>query len=143
MNGVGWRDVTATVVTIAEMQCGVERTRKQHPDVAAAIDRWIDKMLADGEPQILPMGVSASRPLGKMYETPSLRHFIVTDPTAKDAATGADLAIAAIAIAAGGVVATSNVGHFLEVHNAFPLPGLFNPVDSQWHVSPTGGLMPT
>lgn len=140
---VGWQDLATTVVTIAEIQCGAERARKNDPKVAEEIDGWVDRMLADGEPQILPMSVTASRLLGKMYETPSLRHFIVTDPAAKDAATGADLAIAAIAIAAGGVVVTNNVRHFLQIHNAFPLPGLFDPLNDEWHVQPPDVLKPS
>jgi hypothetical protein len=137
---IGWRDLTVSVVTIAEIQCGAERTRKQHPDVAAAIDLWLERMLADGEPQILPMGVYASRLLGKMYETPSLRRFIITDPTSKNAASGADLAIAAIAIAEGAVVVTNNVADFLEIHAEFRLPGLFDPINNEWHVQPPDGL---
>ena len=124
------------MVTIAEIQCGAERARRNDPKVAEDIDGWVDGMLADGEPQILPLSVSASRLLGKMYETPSLRHFIASDPAAKDAATGADLAIAAIAIAAGGVVATNNVGPFRQIHNQFPLPGLFDPFNNAWYVQP-------
>lgn len=132
------------MVTIAEIQCGAERARKNGaPDVVEEIDGWVDRMLADGEPQILPMSAYASRLLGKMYEMPSLRHFVATDPNAKNPATGADLAVAAIAIAEGGTVVTDNVGHFLQIHDEFPLPGLFNPLDSEWHVRPRDDLSPS
>jgi hypothetical protein len=77
-----------------------------------------------------------------MYEAPSLRHFVVTDPNARNAATGADLAVAAIAIAEGRVLATDNIGHLLEIHDVIPLPGLFNPLDGEWHVWPTAGPSP-
>ncbi|MDT8312739.1 MULTISPECIES: PIN domain-containing protein [Roseomonas] len=138
---IGWQDLATTVVTIAEIQCGAERARKNGAvDVAADIDGWLDQMLADGGLQILPMGIHAARLLGKMYETPSLRDFTVADPQAKNAATGADLAVAAIAIAEGGVVVTDNVAHFVRIHNEFQLPGLFNPLDGEWHVRPLDNL---
>jgi predicted nucleic acid-binding protein len=93
-------------------------------------------MLAVGEPRVLPMNVDAARLIGRMYETPSLRHFIITDPRAKHQATGADLAIAAIAIVCGATVATNNVRHFLQIDAVFPLFGLFNPFDQSWQVRP-------
>jgi hypothetical protein len=51
--------------------------------------------------------------------------------------SGADLSIAAIAIAGGAVIATDDIGHFLRIHDEFPLPGLFNPIKGEWHVGPT------
>jgi toxin FitB len=89
-----------------------------------------------GEPQVVPMNVQAARLLGRMYETPALRHFVVTDPKAKDSATGSDLAIAAIAIAGKATVATNNLGHFLQINDVFPLFGLFDPINQTWHVQP-------
>jgi toxin FitB len=83
------------------------------------------------------MDVEASRLLAKMYEMSALRHFITTDPSARGQATGADLAIAAIAITAGYTVATANTRHFLQIHEAFPLTGLFNPFDQTWRVEPS------
>jgi predicted nucleic acid-binding protein len=95
-------------VTVTEIQRGIERARAQHPAAAEDAERWLTGMLAVGEPQVVPMNVQAARLLGRMYETPALRHFVVTDPKAKDPATGSDLAIAAIAIAEKATVATNN-----------------------------------
>ena len=82
------------------------------------------------------MNSAAARLLGRMYEMPALRNFVMFDPTAKTQSAGADLAIAAIVISVGGVVATINVTHFRQVHAAFPLPGLFDPTNRRWHVRP-------
>lgn len=131
-----WEDIATTVVTITEIQRGIERVRSSDFAVAERLDRWLDGMVTAGKPQVLPMGVEASRLLGRMYETPALRHFIVSDPRAKEPATGSDLAIAAIAIAAGATVATTNVRHFLQINRYFPLPGLFNPLEQAWHLAP-------
>ncbi|MSP02762.1 MAG: PIN domain-containing protein [Acetobacteraceae bacterium] len=132
----GWRELRMTVVSVTEIQRGIERTRAPDPSLARNLERWLDGMLAVGEPAVLEMGVAAARLLARMYETPALRHFVVTDPRARDPATGADLSIAAIAIAAGGVVATGNVRHFRQIDAVFPLPGLFNPFDRTWPVDP-------
>jgi hypothetical protein len=58
---------------------------------------------------------------------------------AKKPKTGADLAIAAIAIARGGIVVTGDVGDFLAIHPAFPLPGLYDPFADAWQVRPARG----
>lgn len=132
----GWDGIATTVVTITELQRGIERARAQHPAVALDAERWLDGLLAVGAPQVLPLGVAAARLLGRMYEVPELRHFVVTGRQARSQATGADLAIAAIALGAGAMVATANVGHFLQISAVFPLPGLFDPLTQTWHVHP-------
>lgn len=132
----GWDEIATTVVTVMEIQRGVERARLQHPAIAKEAEEWLNGLLAAGEPQVISMDVEASRLLARMYETPAFRHFIITAPQAKNQATGADLAIAAIAIAAGATVATNNVGHFLRINDEFRLPGLFDPLSLAWHVRP-------
>jgi hypothetical protein len=62
----------------------------------------------------------------------------VHDPGAKKTKTGADLAIAAIAIAHKAFVATGNGGDFLLIHQHFALPGLFDPFEGKWLVHPPG-----
>jgi predicted nucleic acid-binding protein len=132
----GWENLSMTVVSVTEIQRGIERTRALDPALAQALETWLDGMLAVGEPLVLEMGVRASRLLGRMYETPGLRHFVITDPRAKEQATGADLSIAAIAIATGGFVASGNTRHFCQINDSFPLPGLFNPFDQTWPITP-------
>lgn len=74
-----------------------------------------------------------------MIETPSLRGFLASPPNARKPKTGADLAIAAIAIAQGGSIVTGDVGDYLAIHRAFPLPGLYDPFAGLWHVPEGGG----
>ena len=100
------------------------------------MEAWLDGLLANQHPPMLPMNVDAWRLMGKMYETPELRHFLATDPRAREPATGEDLAIAAIAIAGAYPIATRNIRHFLQIHAHFSLPGLFDPFDGLWHISP-------
>jgi hypothetical protein len=131
-----WENLSMTVVSVTEIQRGIERTRAADLALAENLEAWLDSLLAVGEPAVLDMGVGAARLLARMHETPGLRHFVITDPRAKDQATGADLSIAAIAIATESVVASGNVRHFLQIHDHFPLPGLFNPFDRTWPVAP-------
>ena len=132
----GWENLSMTVVSVTEIQRGIERTRASDPSLAQNLETWLDGMLAVGEPMVLEMGVHAARLLARMYETPGLRHFVITDPRAREQATGADLSIAAIAIATGGLIASSNTRHFCQINDRFPLPGLFNPFDQTWAVMP-------
>jgi predicted nucleic acid-binding protein len=132
----GWENLSMTVVSVTEIQRGIERTRTSDPALAQDLETWLDGMLAVGEPMVLEMGVRASRLLARMYETPRLRHFVITDPKAREQATGEDLSIAAIAIATGTVVASGNIRYFCQINDVFPLPGLFNPFDQTWPVTP-------
>jgi hypothetical protein len=68
---------------------------------------------------------------------PPLRRFLVTSPAARQAKTGADLAIAAIAISRQAVVASNNVADFLAIQRHFPLP-LLNPFTGEWLVPAVG-----
>jgi predicted nucleic acid-binding protein len=130
-------DLATTVVTVHEIQRGIERTRRSSSSNAAAIEAWLEEFLAMGNFFVLPMNVDAWRLLGQMYETPPLRHFLVTDPRAKTSVTAADLAIAAIAIVSGHAIATRDIRHFLQIHAHFPLPGLFDPFGGVWHIQAT------
>lgn len=129
-------DIATTVVTIHEIQRGVERVRHTSPADADGIEIWMEGLLATQDPPVLPMNVDAWRLLGKMYEAPELRHFLVTDPRAREPATGEDLAIAAIAIVGSHPIATRNVRHFRQIAEHFPLPGLFDPFAGIWHIGP-------
>ena len=62
-------------------------------------------------------------------DSTSLRHLTVPDPGQKGRKTGADLAIAAIAIAIANdsVVVSGNAAHVAQIHACFPLAGIHNP----------------
>jgi predicted nucleic acid-binding protein len=118
--------------TITELQCGVGMAREDH--VAKQVQTWLDGMIAVGDPQVLPFGTGAALLLGRMWTRPSLKNFIVNDPRAKKAKSGADLTIAACAIASDLILATENVADFKLIHAEFPLPGLYNPFENKWYV---------
>lgn len=133
---MGWEDLATTVLTIMEIQIGIERARRSDPDTAEQVQLWLSGLLGVGRPQVMTLDTDAALILGRMQETPALRNFLISEPGAKKAKTGADLAIAAIAIARGAVVATSNKSDFLTINRHFKLPGLFNPLAGRWLIQP-------
>jgi toxin FitB len=48
-----------SAVTLAELQAGVERTRRQDPEKAAEIETWVDQL--DASSQVLPMDTACFR----------------------------------------------------------------------------------
>jgi toxin FitB len=120
------------VISIAEIKCGIERQRPLRPQYGEGTQAWLDGFLLASNDQILGLGVQAALVLAEMHEAPALRNFITADPRQKRRQSPADLAIAAIAIAAGATVATGNQSHFEEIHRLFPLPGLYNLFMGVW-----------
>lgn len=140
IDDVGWEYLATTVITIMEIQSGIERSRRSDPGVAERVQEWLAGMLKVGEPQVMVLDTNAALILGRMRETPALRNFLIQEPRSKKTKTGGDLAIAAIAIAKEAVVATNNESDFLTINSHFPLPGLFNPLAGKWLVEPHGSL---
>jgi len=127
-------EVASTAITVMEIRRGIETARRANPSVAEAVEEWLSGILDSGTPEILPLDVPAAQILGRMYAVPALRAFFTTSPAARQAKTGADLAIAAIAISRQAVVVTNNVADFLAIQRHFPLPGLLNPLTGEWLV---------
>jgi toxin FitB len=121
--------------TVTEIQCGICMTEAHVR--AAEVQTWLDGMLRDGFPSIVPFDAAAAVIMARMWTTPSLDNFIRNDPRSKKRKSGGDLAIAACAIARGMTVVTDNVGDFLEIHAAFPLSGLYAAFEGAFHVGPT------
>lgn len=117
--------VFMAAVTVAEIQCGVGQAAD--PTVADRVQRWLDGLLEVGQPQVVPFDTRTAVLMGRMWATPALNNFIANDPRSRKVRSGADLAIAATAIAHDLVVATANTADFLAIGALFPLPGLIDP----------------
>ena len=120
-------ELAITAISVMELTAGVEITRRTDPTAATRIADWVEGLLHDA--QILPLDMSAARILGRMHATPALRNFLAAG--SGQPRTGADLAIAAIAIANGATLATGNWRDFARIDQLFPLPGLVDPFTGQ------------
>jgi toxin FitB len=136
MDEVGWQDLATTVLTVMEIQIGIERARRSNAMTADNVQRWLAGLLQVGKPHVLPLDTPAALLLGHMSETPPLRNFLMQDPTTRKTKTGADLAIASIAIAHHAVVTTGNGSDFLVINRHFQLPGLYDPFNGKWLIEP-------
>ncbi len=55
-----------SAVTLGELQAGVERTRRQDPVTASAIEAWVDQLAASY--QVLPMDALCFREWGRIMD---------------------------------------------------------------------------
>jgi len=133
LDGVDDADLAVCVMTITEIVAGVARKRRENAAIGDEMAVRVGRLLRAYRTAFLPIGADAAELLGEMHACPPLRTFI-TGGTGSKPQTGADLIIAACAIANGLVVVTRNTPHFALIHDQFPLPGLFNPFDGKWVV---------
>ena len=91
-------DLYLSVVSVGEIERGIERQQRRDPVQAHALAAWLDSVLALYGDRILPVDLSAARRWGHLCGF--LGH------------EGADLLIAATALEHGLTVVTRNVRHF-------------------------------
>ena len=93
--------VFLSAVTMGELQAGIELTRRQNPEKATEIERWVDQLEASY--QILPMDTVSFREWGRLVHGKS-DHLIE------------DGMIAATARTHGLIVATRNEDDFKQLN---------------------------
>ena len=87
-----------SVVSIGEIERGIERQRPIDPAFAVALADWLDVVLRNYGERILPLGVDIARRCGRL--------------SAQVGNSGLDLAIAATVLEHGLTIATRNVSDF-------------------------------
>jgi predicted nucleic acid-binding protein len=125
-------DIAIPFPVLLEIQHGIVEVAKRQPDKGAALQAWLDTILASDftYPEITP---AVAKKLAEMNCCPPLKTLWHSD-AAKDRKPGQDLFIAAIAIVHGLPIATCNVNDFLLIDRFFALPGLYNPAFNNWFV---------
>ena len=101
-------DVYISVVTIGEVERGITQQRRNNPEFAEDLQRWLDTILQRYQQRILPLSISIAQRWGRL--SAELGH------------NSADLMIAATALEHNLIVATRNTRHFEPT-----LVGLINP----------------
>lgn len=91
-------DLHISVITVGEIERGIEQQQRHNPDFARDLSVWLDRMLDWYGDRILPVDVATARRWGQL--------------SAALGNTNADLLIAATALEHGLTVATRNVRHF-------------------------------
>ena len=99
-----------SVVSIGEIERGIERARTADAEFAADLEQWLETLLSVYADRLLPVSANAARLWGRL--------------SAKLGHDGADLLIAATALSHGATVVTRNVKHFVPTGAL-----VFNPFD--------------
>lgn len=129
-------ELVISATTIFEIEAGICLLEGEGKAAKAGeVRSWLDGLVASGGLPILPIDHRVARLYGRMFATPALRNFIVADPRALRAKSGADLMIAATAIVHEAAVATNNAADFVAIHRHFALPGVYKPFTDEWAVA--------
>ena len=98
-----------SVVSIGEIERGIEKVRKTDAAFAGDLEQWLEALMRLYGDHVIPVNANAARLWGRL--------------SAKLGHDGADLLIAATALASGLTVVTRNVKHFaptgVRVFNPF------------------------
>ena len=95
---VSSQDLFVSVITIGEIERGIERQRQLDPPFAESLAVWVDTVLRTYEGRILPVDIAVARRWGRL--------------TQQIGNKGLDLAVAATALEHGLTVVTRNVSDF-------------------------------
>ena len=87
-----------SVITLGEIERGLEKQRKAHPKFAEELAAWMERLTQLYADRVMPVTPDIARRWGRL--------------SAQHGHDGADLLIAAIALSHGLAVVTRNVNHF-------------------------------
>lgn len=132
---VGIHRLALCYPVIAELLRGAHLRMKDDPQKALLIANWVDELI----PMAFPfpeMTAEVATVYAGMTSVPALRHMWTVQRGQKSNRLGHDLMISAIAIVYRMPILTANVDDFLVINEHFPLPGVYHPIEAEWHVEP-------
>ncbi len=91
-------DLHVSVVSLGEIERGIDRQRKVDPQFAERLAEWLDQSIIAYSNRILPFGLAEARRWGRLSNLVGNANL--------------DIAIAATALEHGLTVVTRNVAHF-------------------------------
>ena len=141
MSALGANSFALSFPVITELRRGAHLALRTDPQRAERLQRWIDAIM-QVDFRFAEMTVAVSDLYAHMTTVGPLKNLWCPDPSQKRAKMGHDLMIAALAITHQMPIATSNVRDFVWINEYFPLPGLFDPVRSEWHIRTQGSIPP-
>jgi predicted nucleic acid-binding protein len=129
-------ELAISATTIFEIEAGICLLELEGKAAKAVeVRSWLDGLVASGGLPILPIDHRVARLYGRMFTTPALCNFVVPDIRTPKPKSGADLIIAATAVAHEAAIATNNAADFVAIHRHFPLPGIYKPFTDEWVVA--------
>lgn len=117
---------------LMEFQLGITEISATDPVRAVRLGNWYQWVMSAGFP-ILDTTREVAEIWGVLAADPRLRNLVVGHARAKRPRNGQDLHIAAFALAHRLPIATLNLRDFELIDRCYPLPGLYSPVERQWH----------
>lgn len=133
MVGVDRLGISFPVIT--EMLRGAYLVRDENPEKSAAIRRWVADVLAT-DFQFPEMCAKVADIYARMTSLPCLKSMWTVQRHEKNNRLGHDLMIASMAIVHNAPIITMNTRDFVRVNEWFPLPGVYQPIESRWYVKP-------
>lgn len=140
MKAMGADSLAISFPAIAELRRGAHLALKHDPQKAQRLHNWIDDILSV-DFQFAELTAKAANLYAEMTTVGPLRHLCMPSPEQKKDKIGHDLLFAALSITHQMPIASFNVKDFILIDRYFPLPGVFHPVEVQWHV-PCHAVMP-
>lgn len=133
MKAMGADSLAISFPAISELRRGAHLATKHDPQKAMRLHNWIDDILSV-KFQFAELTNRAADLYAEMMTVGPLRHLYVPSPGQKKDKIGHDLLFAALSITHQMPIASFNVKDFILIDRYFPLPGVFHPVEVQWHV---------
>ena len=135
LSALGVHRLAISYPTITELMRGAHIKRKDDPEKAEQILAWIRRVLASKFPAPV-MTAEVASVYAQMTSVPSLRSMWTVQHAQKSNRLGHDLMIAAVSITHQLPIMSANIADYLRIHEQFPLPGLYHPLEGRWRLAP-------
>lgn len=129
--------IAVPLPAIFELERGARELMRRDRTEGSIYLSWLEKLIWT-RVYIPPATVEIWRMMALMATVPHLRSFW-RDADDNRLQFGIDPAIAATSIHYGIPIATRDVKDYMRIHEHFPLPGVYEPYQDRWVVSPPPG----
>lgn len=129
------------IAVVMEFQMGITEISHKDPVRAVRLAAWYQRLSASGLP-VIDTTIEVAEVWGVLAADPRLKNLFVANARAQRPRAGQDLHIAAVALVHRVPIATMNVKDFTLIDRFYPLPGIYNPMEEQWHARMEPLLIP-